>query len=251
MISRQELNQIKEQRKTTLFYEEKEYLQYLFLHQISKEAEHFVFKGGTCLRICYGSERASEDLDFNTDLSPAELKKKIATSLKGFTLLNIPSQIYAEKELDGNIRLEVRFQGPLFQGNPESTNTLKIDFNKKKVKASAAKVIPKLFSDVPQFTILILAEPEILAEKIRALLMRMESRDAYDVWLLLNKGIKIDSALLRLKLREEKVLSPKLKFPSMEEYRRDLQYLLRIVPPYEQIKKEITAAMKGIVALEN
>jgi len=67
MISRQELAEIKERKKTNLYYEEKEYLQYIFLNAISKY-DNFVFKGGTCLRICYGLERASEDLDFHLRL---------------------------------------------------------------------------------------------------------------------------------------------------------------------------------------
>lgn len=60
MISLEELNEIKEKRKRSLYYEEKEYVQYIFLNAISKYSDSFVFKGGTCLRICFGLERASE-----------------------------------------------------------------------------------------------------------------------------------------------------------------------------------------------
>ena len=77
MITIEELKQIKEMRKTELYYEEKEYFQYIFLNEISKYPKEFVFKGGTCLRIGYGLERASEDLDFSTQLKPAEIKKII------------------------------------------------------------------------------------------------------------------------------------------------------------------------------
>ena len=77
MISLDELNRLKERRKTNLYYEEKEYLQYIFLNALSKYADQFVFKGGTCLRICYGLERASEDLDFSTGLSMDRVRKII------------------------------------------------------------------------------------------------------------------------------------------------------------------------------
>jgi hypothetical protein len=50
-----------------LYYLEKEYLQYIFLDAISKYEDSIIFKGGTCLRLCYGLERASEDLDFSRD----------------------------------------------------------------------------------------------------------------------------------------------------------------------------------------
>ncbi|MBI2151670.1 nucleotidyl transferase AbiEii/AbiGii toxin family protein [Candidatus Woesearchaeota archaeon] len=246
MISLEELTEIKEKRKTKLYYEEKEYFQFVFLHALSRFSEDFFFKGGTCLRICFGSERASEDLNFNTNLSTLKIKSIFLNCLKDFELLNIPFEVYAEKKLEGNIRFEVRFKGPLFQGGKESTNTLKVDFNSRKIKKKAVKIISKLFSDVPQFSIVVMDEEEILAEKIRTLLRRIEPRDLYDVWMLLNKGTRIDVALLKSKLKEEKVIFTHLKFPWLEEYNRDLQNLLSIVPPYEQVTREIERAFKSI-----
>ena len=87
MISIDELKKVKEQRRTTLYYEEKEYLQYIFLHAISKYPEHFIFKGGTCLRICYGLNRASEDLDFSTTLTPPKVQEIVQKSLADFESL--------------------------------------------------------------------------------------------------------------------------------------------------------------------
>src|SRR3990167_524161 len=88
MISLQELAEIKEKRKTNLYYEEKEYLQYIFLNAISKYSDSFVFKGGTCLRICFGLERASEDLDFSTNLEIKKVKDIVFKCLKDFEMLN-------------------------------------------------------------------------------------------------------------------------------------------------------------------
>ena len=239
MISIKELSEIKEKKNTTLYYEEKEYLQYVFLNAISKYTENFVFKGGTCLRIIFGLERASEDLDFSTDISINELKKIVDKCLKDFDLLNIKYKIYAEKEFKGNLRFEIRFEGPLFIGKNASTNTLKIDFNNLKVKNKVVKVVQKLFSDVPLFTIIVLEEKEILAEKIRALINRSESRDLYDIWVLLNKGVEIDKKLVISKLKEENSNLDRMKIPSEKEYKRDLKYLINNIPPYKQIKKEV------------
>ena len=203
MISIEELNQIKEKRNTTLYYEEKEYLQYIFLNAISKYSEDFIFKGGTCLRIIFDLERASEDLDFSTSLGINEIRKIVNKCLRDFDLLNIKYKVYAEKEFKGNLRFEIRFEGPLFVGKNASTNTLKIDFNKLKIKNKVVKVVQKLFSDIPLFTIIVLEEKEILAEKIRALINRSESRDLYDIWMLLNKGVEIDKKLIINKLKEQ------------------------------------------------
>lgn len=244
MISIDELNEVKNKRKTNLFYEEKEYLQYIFLNALSKFADKFVFKGGTCLRICYNLERASEDLDFSTKLHPDEIKKLVSICLKDFTLLNIPYKIYSSKEFKGNLRIEIRFEGPLFNGRLSSTNTLKIDFNKRKVENKIAKVIPMLFSDVPTCTIVALGDQEVLAEKIRTLINRGEPRDLYDIWMLLSKGTSLDKTLLYKKLKEEKSDIKNLKLPSKEAYERDLKELLHYLPPYEQVKGYVLDKLK-------
>jgi len=246
MISLEELNEVKEKKKTNLYYEEKEYLQYIFLNAISKYPENFIFKGGTCLRVCFGTERASEDLDFSTNLGISKIKEIINKCLKDFEMLNIPYEIYSEKEFEGNIRIEIRFKGPLFTGRGSSTNTLKIDFNKGKAKNKIVKVIQKLFSDVPLFTLVALDEKEILAEKIRALVNRGESKDLYDIWVLLNKKVEVDKNLIFEKLKEEKSSLSNLKFPSKEGYERDLKNLVSYTPSYEQVIKEVSEIINKI-----
>ena len=244
MISIEELNEVKNKKKTNLYYEEKEYLQYIFLNALSKFADKFVFKGGTCLRICYNLERASEDLDFSAKLRLEEVKDIVNKCLKDFGLLGIAHKIYSEKEFKGNLRIEARFEGPLFNGNPSSTNTLKIDFNKGKVKNAVAKVVSQIFSDVPVFTVVALDEKEILAEKIRTLINRSQPRDLYDIWVLLNKGTSLDKALLNVKLKEENSKFDSLKIPSKKRYERDLKELLSYLPPYEQVKDYVVWKLK-------
>lgn len=239
MISKDELAVIKEKRKTNLYYAEKEYLQYIFLNAISKYPDSFVFKGGTCLRICYGLERASEDLDFSTNTHIKKIEAIIQEIIKNYNLRNIFLESNIKKEFKGNVRFEIRFRGPLYSGSPASTNTLKVDFNKNKVYIPAAKVIQQLFSDVPLFTIRVLDEKELLAEKLRALIRRKEPRDAYDVWVLINKKVELDKKLLNAKLKEEKVKLSQLIFPTEQEYNRDLKNLIHIVPPYKQVCNEI------------
>lgn len=243
MITREELVRIKESRRTNLYYVEKEYLQYVFLHALANYPEHFIFKGGTCLRICYGLERASEDLDFSMSVSSSKVKEIVIKCLKNFELLNIKHTLYAEKEFAGNIRFEIRFEGPLFVGNPESTNTLKIDFNKAKVYSPLAKVVPRVFSDVPLFTLKVMHEKEILAEKIRALINRSESRDLYDLWVLLSKKVEVDEKLIALKLKEEKSKFADVRFPSQQKYERDLKVLVPLLPSYDQVVKEVKAQL--------
>ena len=249
MITLEELNEVKEKRKINLYYAEKEYLQYIFLNAISKYPENFVFKGGTCLRICYGLERASEDLDFSTNLGIREIREIVKKCLKDFELLNMKYKIYAEKEFKGNLRFEVRFEGPLFSGKSVSTNTLKIDFNKQRVRYKIAKVVSKLFSDVPLFTLVVLDEKEILAEKIRAFVNRNQPRDMYDIWMLINKRVEFNEKLVLEKLKEEKSNPTKVDFPSKEEYDRNLKNLVLVLPPYEQVRKEVEKIIEKLKTL--
>ena len=245
MISRQELAEIKERKKTNLYYEEKEYLQYIFLNAVSRH-DDFVFKGGTCLRICYGLERASEDLDFTSSLGLSKIRKIFYECLNDFSLLNIEHEDPVEKEHQGNIRFEVRFHGPLYNGMLNSANTLKIDFNKRKVYSKRAVVVSKLFSDVPLFTLSVLSEEEILSEKIRCLVNRSQPRDLYDLWVLFQKGVSVSKRLLDKKLKEENSKLSNIRLPSRKEYETDLGQLVMNLPDYEQVKDEVMSFIKNI-----
>ncbi len=239
MISKEELVELRQKRGISLYYLEKEYLQYIFLEAISKYGDKVVFKGGTCLRICYGLERASEDLDFSSDFSISKLKEIVSNCLKSFDLVGIDYFDLIEKEFEGNIRFEIKFKGPLFNGNLNSANNLKIDFNKNKVFYKKAKVIKQIFSDVLSFVLVALSEKEILAEKIRALANRKQARDLFDLWVLIGRGVEVDKDLIKKKLKEESVNLNKIKLISKEAYEQDLRNLVRFIPDYEQVKKEV------------
>ncbi len=242
MISVEELKRIK--RKTNLYNVEKEYLQHIFLNAISKYSSNFTFKGGTCLRIVFELERASEDLDFNTNLQPKKIKEILSGLLKDFEHLNIPYEIYSEKIFQGNIRFEIRFKGPLCTGDKRTTNTIKIDFNKRDVMNKETNVVKKLFSDIPPFAIITMSREEILSEKLRALCMRGEPRDLYDVWVLLKLSINIDKKLLDKKLREDNIRKFTPNFPSKREYENDLKVLLRNTPNYEEVVSYVKDIIK-------
>ncbi|MBI2629658.1 nucleotidyl transferase AbiEii/AbiGii toxin family protein [Candidatus Pacearchaeota archaeon] len=246
MISKEELVLLKQKRKISLYYLEKEYLQHIFLNAISKYGDSIVFKGGTCLRLCYGLERASEDLDFSSSLSVSKLKEVINKCLKSFESLGIEHFDLIEKESEGSIRFEIKFKGVLFNGNLNSANNLKIDFNKNKVFFKTAIVVNQVFSDIPLFVIVALAEKEILAEKIRAIANRKQARDLYDLWILLGKKVEIDKKLIDKKLKEENVNIKNITFISREAYETDLKNLVDYIPDYEQIKKEIVKFLEGL-----
>jgi len=67
MISRASLTQAARTQQTTELNVAREYCQHLFLSAFYRQAgsEQVMFKGGTALRIVFGSPRFSEDLDFS------------------------------------------------------------------------------------------------------------------------------------------------------------------------------------------
>ncbi|MEO0733514.1 MAG: nucleotidyl transferase AbiEii/AbiGii toxin family protein [Bacteroidota bacterium] len=68
----------------------REYLQYEILKLLfeGKYAHKYTFLGGTCLRICYGTNRFSEDLDFdNVGLTEIEFEETAALIKTGLELL--------------------------------------------------------------------------------------------------------------------------------------------------------------------
>jgi len=237
MITKQELSKIKKLNNTTLYHAEKEYLQYVFLQIISQD-EQFTFKGGTCLKIAYELERASEDLDFSTDLDLEETKKRIRKYAKQFSLLGMNYKI-EEKQYEDNYRAEIKIQGPLYSGDKRTINTLKIDCNKKKVYEKETKIIQKKYSDVPIFTIKVLSRKEILTEKIRALIMRKQPRDLYDVYIQLKLGQEIDKELLNKKLKEDNIKNKKINYPTKKEYEEDLKKLTNVLPEYEEVIQKV------------
>jgi predicted nucleotidyltransferase component of viral defense system len=88
------------------------------------------------------------------------------------------------------------------------------------------------------FVVTVLTAEHLLAEKIRALLVRGKPWDLYDIWLLLNQGIQPDEALIERKLtlydmrwdRDALVSALDRVFTAWEQ---DLRHRLPQFVPYE------------------
>lgn len=69
----------------------REYFQHLFLSQLYKleGTENLLFKGGTALRMIYGSPRFSEDLDFSIFYIERHQQKDFIESIFAKVLIEI------------------------------------------------------------------------------------------------------------------------------------------------------------------
>ena len=144
-----------------------------------------------------------------------------------------------------NIRFELR--GPLFDGNPNTTNliTINISMKEKPIYKPKEERIYPIYRDIPSFTLQVMPIEEIFAEKIRALFTRNKPRDVYDIWFLIKKrsNINIQDINKKLKLYKEK-FNEKRFIDKIEEKRKswnmDLKGLIKEnLPDFNIIKKEI------------
>lgn len=180
---------------------EKLYLQDIALHSIYQEVvDELVFKGGTVLLKLYNLDRFSEDLDFTAagEIDLVKVLESVERHLESFGA-KVEKVESGDSGDSFNARLGV--QGPLYTGNELSLSFFRIEVNRRaEVENPIVRRYTPNFPDVPAFEILTLTEEEILAEKIRGLVIRNRPRDLYDIYHLLDKGVEINEELVEKKL---------------------------------------------------
>jgi predicted nucleotidyltransferase component of viral defense system len=194
----------------------REYLQYKILDIIfrSEIGNKLVFLGGTAIRICYGSGRFSEDLDFdNFGLTSDEFVKlsliiKRELELEGY-------EVEIRNVFKGSFHCYIKISGIL------QANNLSID-DKEKILIQI-DIASYDFNYVPQNYILqkfdvfrnikIIPLDILLSMKVAAIFGRkkMKGRDFYDVVYLLGLGdFNYDYLSLKLNIKNKEELKEKL-----------------------------------------
>ena len=177
---------------------EKDYVLGWLLAAIASQpelADHWVFKGGTCLRKCYyETYRFSEDLDFTVVSGGPETQdalvpvfERIAqwlTNRSGIEIQVSAADFRRTRNQRGRDTTTIRlaFRGPR---NPPGLPKVKIDLTSDEVIAEpvSRRSVLHPYSDAASIAIEVTAYSiaELLAEKIRALVERCRPRDLYDV----------------------------------------------------------------------
>jgi predicted nucleotidyltransferase component of viral defense system len=164
----------------------REEVELIFLKALfeSKISDGLVFKGGTALRLLYGSPRFSEDLDFSiTDnITPADFKTiitKIVNSDERFSLADLATKYYTYL---AEIRIKEPWQNLAF--------SLKIEISKRIEKINASSVT-NLLAKSPATNLMVMTKvytlERILEDKLRMLSERKMSRDIFDIWFICQK----------------------------------------------------------------
>jgi predicted nucleotidyltransferase component of viral defense system len=211
----------------------------IHLHLLSAMSEagilrHAVFQGGTSLRLCYGGERYSEDLDFVCgksasyftdiefkDLIEAALETTKKTLSRDFgidskeILLKKPEHPDLVKQSAINVAAwQIIVPVEATRNAPKSR--IKIEFAN--VPAHATKPMPVRATpglvQVEDVILTVETPNEILADKAVALTARaaLKFRDVWDVWFLQNRlDAKADRETVRKKFNDYGTSDPDAK----------------------------------------
>jgi len=141
--------------------------------------ESLIFTGGTMLRLCYGLNRFSVDLDFwlNKETRVEPYFKRLKEFLsKNYNVIDAENKFYT-------LIFEIR--------SKDYPRSLKIEIIKKQGKFKTDMTIA--YSKYANVQVLVrsLSLDEVMKTKIEAFLSRKEIRDAFDIEFLLKRGVEI------------------------------------------------------------
>jgi hypothetical protein len=223
MIRRDELRKASDAKRLTLENAERDYVLEVLLYQIYSEfPDELVFKGGTALYKTMSLNRFSEDLDFTLDTRRFDADRFIGKVLRGAGLLGLAGKPRDVEVRSNEINARLEFRGPLFSGGRESLSRVTLNISRReRVRLAPERVlIVPVYREMPAFTVRVMDGREMLSEKVRAVLTRQKPRDIYDIWFLLNRGLRPERDLIDAKLKPyRKSFSKEAFLAALEEKR--------------------------------
>ncbi len=253
MITKKDLGSLTGQTGFNLWQTERDYLQHLFLMSLSKHSKtELVFKGGTALQKVFGLNRFSIDLDFTSGKAAPldDMLNKVNSEINNF---GYPSRIRKTKE-SGSITFIFKIKGPLYAGIEKSESSLYIEVSLREpvLLDPPAKEIVPIYPDIQPYICLVMRLEEIMAEKVRTIMVRNKPRDVYDFWFLVKKGVKFDQRLANSKLKYyKKEFGLETFMRSVDskkaQWKTDIGILMPKVPDFESVRSDIAAYFKSFM----
>ncbi|MBI4227497.1 MAG: nucleotidyl transferase AbiEii/AbiGii toxin family protein [Candidatus Omnitrophica bacterium] len=227
--------------QTTALNVAREYCQHLFLSTFYQQeaASRVLFKGGTALRVIYGSPRFSEDLDFSGfGIRPAAIENLIEDTLSAVERVGVAVDIAEAKTTSGGYLGVIRHQVLEYRVETQLEISLR---GRTPLRGETALIAGDL---LPAYTLLHLPQDLLVEEKLTALLTRAKPRDFYDLYFLLRKGMvpqamrrRLPEVLTRLQamqaesLRELRLFLPRDHQSLVKDFRATLaRELKRYLP---------------------
>jgi predicted nucleotidyltransferase component of viral defense system len=175
---------------------EKDYILSWILRGIGRHetlSKCLVFKGGTVLKKIYFDDyRFSEDLDFTLPDPEITNDQLFAWFNETFAYVREAANIHLSlqdnnEHQDGGINFYIRYVGPL--GGIGSNKSVKVDISRSEKLVFTPVLRPVIinYSDLEEHLLLCYSLEEVLVEKLRSVMQRMQARDFYDIWYLLEE----------------------------------------------------------------
>jgi len=252
MLTRAQIQRLAQRHGIGVQAQERDYLQSLLLFLLYNQSQQLVFKGGTALRMVYRGSRYSEDLDFNGPQDVSSIKtiwRDVLGSLQGY---GINAEMREEWQSKVGYSFDVSYQGPLFDGRDRTKGKVRVDISIRQEKTDTRReLVSSDYDDIRPFVAIVISPEHLLAEKVRALLIRSKARDVFDIWLLINQGVPMNKALVRKKLAPYKVaLTPATLDAALEkakaDWNRDLRPLLPQLVDWKDAMTRIEPSLKEL-----
>lgn len=204
MIEKRLIQQLCDRYQTTIDNIVREYFQHLFLAQLYQEkgSEHFLFKGGTALRIVWQSPRFSEDLDFTgVNQKIDDIEETMQEVLAKIEKSGIETGIDESKATSGGYLAIFNFRTKEYSSQIEINVSLRKD---KKIRGSSS-LIQSDFT--PAYTLIHLNETLLVGEKIQACLTRGKARDFYDLYFILRGRLAFQEVFTKDKALKQRLIN--------------------------------------------
>lgn len=244
---------------------EKDYILSWILFGVSKHSllsRILVFKGGTVLKKVYFDDyRYSEDLDF-TFVNDEEREIVVKSFEETFDFIreeaNIPLQVVDQNEhIDGGMNFYISYVGPL--GGQRANKKVKVDISKgeKLVFEPVQKEVIINYTDLEKHNLLCYSLEEILIEKLRSTIQRMQPRDFYDIWYLLeHHEMDLDFYTNEFKVKcTSRQVDPQVFHKNLEKripqyasrWEKSMRNQIQNLPDFEQVEREIKRHLRGFM----
>lgn len=244
---------------------EKDYILSWILQGIAQHEQlstSIVFKGGTVLKKVYFEDyRFSEDLDFTllqNEISNEQIFEWFAEVFEYIQdEANIPLEIIDNNEHeDGGINFYISYIGPL--GGIGANKRVKVDIS----RSEELQFEPVLqntylgYSDQEDHQLLCYPLEEVLVEKLRSIMQRMQARDFYDIWYLLEmQEMDVTFYVNEFKAKcdskdiDSQGFHDKLdqRLPQYQgRWQRSMSDQIRDLPDFETVQREVMRHLKKL-----
>jgi len=244
---------------------EKDYILSWILQGISQHEElsrAIVFKGGTVLKkVYFEGYRFSEDLDYtllDNNIFSEQIFEWFAEVFEYISEeANIPLEIIDNNEHeDGGINFYISYVAPL--GGLGANKKVKVDISRSEtpVFAPVTNNVFLGYSDQEKHQLLCYSLEEVLIDKLRSVMQRMQACDFYDIWYLLEvHNMNVDFYISEFKVKCENKEVNAVDFHAKLEQRlpqykgrwqKSMADQIQDLPDFETVLREVMRHLRKL-----